>query len=227
MSRIVRGVLFDLDNTLYDRDRTFVAWARWFVQDRLGIQDRAEARTTVDSLVALDARGYGPKDAMFRQIKSQHPNLVEDVEILVTAFREQHLAQLVVDEQTTQLLDALTQGGVPWGIVTNGSRGQLSKVRTLGLEGLTPCVVISEVAGCRKPDPEIFRLAAANLEIQPRDILFVGDNPEADIMGAARLEMQTAWLQRGREWPDHFASSPPNHTIHSLSELLWVAGAES
>ena len=24
----VKGILFDLDNTLYDRDRTFVAWAQ-------------------------------------------------------------------------------------------------------------------------------------------------------------------------------------------------------
>ncbi len=32
----VKAILSDLDHTLYDRDATFLAWARWFVRERLG-----------------------------------------------------------------------------------------------------------------------------------------------------------------------------------------------
>ena len=220
----VKGILFDLDNTLYDRDRTFVAWAQWFVRDRLGVPVGTALADTVDLLVALDANGYGPRDAMFRQLKRHHPCLTEEVETLVDAFREQLLAHLdAVDEGTSQLLSALDRAGMPWGIVTNGSRNQLLKVHKLGLATQTSCVIVSEIHGARKPAPEIFLAAAARLGVDPGQILFVGDNPEADIVGAARVGMQTAWLRRTREWPTDLAEVAPGAVIDSLAELLWVA----
>ena len=35
----VSALLFDLDNTLFDRDRAFMSWAEAFVQTRLASQD--------------------------------------------------------------------------------------------------------------------------------------------------------------------------------------------
>lgn len=222
MSGTVTAVLFDLDHTLYDRDRTFVAWAQWFVRNRLSLREGTEVGAAVDLLVALDANGYGPKEAMFRQIKERHPCLVEEVETLVAAFYGQHLAHVNVDEGASRLLGALGRAGVPWGIVTNGSRNQLLKVRQLGLDTLASCVIVSGLLGVRKPEPEIFRAAAAHLGVVPQNILFVGDNPETDIVGAARVGMQTAWLRRAWEWPGQLAAVAPHHTIDSLTELLWI-----
>ncbi len=225
MAGAVKAVLFDLDNTLLDRDRTFQAWARWFARDRLGLQTDPEADEAVALLTRLDANGHAPKDAMFRAVIGRYPFVAEDVDALVAAFREQLLAQVSVpDEGTARLLEALGQVGLPWGIVTNGSRSQLRKVRKLGLEAVASCVVVSELLGVRKPAPEIFRAAATQLGIAPPDILFVGDHPEADIVGAANAHMQTAWLRRAREWPAHLAACPPHYTIDALPDLLWVAG---
>ncbi len=222
----VKGVLFDLDNTLIDRDRVFLAWAHWFVRDRLGLCDDLSASETIELIVALDAGGYGPKEAMFRSLKDRYPCLAEEAAELVVAFREQLREHIVeVDECASKFLNALERIGLPWGIVTNGSSSQLLKVRKIGLDTRTGRVVVSEMLGVRKPSPEIFRAAADRLGVDPPDILFVGDNPQADIAGAAKVGMQTAWLRRGREWPTHLAAVAPHHTIDSLTELLWVAKA--
>ncbi|MEA2594966.1 MAG: putative hydrolase of the superfamily, partial [Thermomicrobiales bacterium] len=167
--------------------------------------------------------GHTPKDALFHALKERYVALTEPVDVLVVAFREQLLTQLPpLDSSTTDLLAALDDVGVPWGIVSNGSRSQRNKIRKLGLEGRTNCIVISEAVGVRKPDPAIFHLAAERLLVHPAATLFVGDHPDADIVGAAGAGMRTAWLHRGREWPARLASSHPHYTIDTLTDLYQV-----
>src|SRR5215217_703345 len=226
MSGAIKGVLFDLDNTLLDRNRVFAAWARWFARERLRCEIEAEVEECVSFLVGVDAGGYAPRSAVFQRLKEWRPSLSDDVETLVEEFREQLLVQITgLDHGPARLLDALGRAGLPWGIVTNGSPIQLRKIRQLGLETPATCVLVSELVGLRKPDPAIFHAAAAQLEVVPEHILFVGDNPEADVVGAAGAGMQTAWIRCGRDWPLEFADTPPRHTVDSLDELLWLIEA--
>lgn len=223
----IRAVLFDLDGTLLDRERAFAAWAIWFVRERLGLRDPTVQAGAVAEILALDAAGRGDKAAMFRHLLTRYPALSGTPDALVTALRRQlvdHLGDL--DPDPAAVLDALDAAGLPWGIVTNGSRGQLRKIERLGLAGRTPCVVVSEIAGVRKPDPAIFRIAADLLRVDPASALFVGDHPEADIAGAAAAGMRTAWLRQGRQWPEH-APSPPDLVIDSLTELGPIIAAGS
>jgi putative hydrolase of the HAD superfamily len=224
VSHAVDAVLFDLDNTLADRERAFLEWARWFARERLGLDDPAAIGAAVAWLVALDADGYAPKNLMFTSVKGQYPVLAEDVGALAAAFRRQLLTNLPpLDPGAARLLDALDVAGVPWGIVTNGSPAQVHKVEKLGLADRAACIVVSGVVGVAKPAPAIFRTAAAHIGVAPARIMFVGDHPEADMVGANRVGMQTAWLRRGREWPTHLAPLP-DHSIDALRELLWIAG---
>jgi len=219
----ISAVLFDLDNTLVERDRGFAAWAAWFARERLGLTGKG-AEAAVARLVALDVGGYGAKAAMFGAVKERYPALAEEVGALVAAFREELPAHLPpLEPAASGLLAALDAASVPWGIVTNGSAGQLLKLSRLGLDGRTPCMVVSEVLGWRKPAPEIFLAAASALGADPSAILFVGDNPEADVVGAAGVGMRTAWLRRGRVWPAHLAAAPPTFVVDSLAELGWPA----
>jgi len=108
--------------------------------------------------------------------------------------------------------------------VTNGSRSQLHTIQALGLDSRTPCILVSELVGCRKPDAAIFAAAAARLGVPPGAVLFVGDNPEADVWGAHRAGMRTAWLQRGPAWPATISERCADLTIGSLNELVGLVG---
>ncbi len=225
MPHAVNAVLFDLDNTLADRDVGFSRWARWFAVERLGCETPSEIEAAVTSLIARDGGGYTPRDAFIRALQEQHGGLDDDVETLIAALRAQLITHLPpLDDGTTTLLTALDEACVPWGIVTNGSStSQLGKIRKLGLADRARCIVISEEVGVRKPDAEIFRLAAGRLGLAAGDILFVGDHPEADVVGAANAGMRTAWLHRGRTWPSPLDQIAPELVIDSLHDLMWAA----
>jgi putative hydrolase of the HAD superfamily len=228
MGNAVRAVLFDLDNTLANREEAFSRWAHWFARVQLNCSDVAELATSVSTLIALDADGYTPRDALFRTLKAHYPSLLDDVDVLVEHYRRQLVAHLPpLDSGAATLLAALDQASVPWGIVTNGSSlNQRGKIAKLDLERRAHCVVISHEVGFRKPDPAIFRLAAERLAVAEHEILFVGDHSELDAVGAAGVGMQTAWLRRARAWPDQLSPHCPDFVIDSLGELGWVAGKD-
>jgi FMN hydrolase / 5-amino-6-(5-phospho-D-ribitylamino)uracil phosphatase len=57
--------------------------------------------------------------------------------------------------------------------------------------------------GCAKPDVRAYARLADSLTLKPAEILFVGDEPNADVVGPRAAGMQTVWVNRGGVvWPD-------------------------
>jgi FMN phosphatase YigB (HAD superfamily) len=67
----------------------------------------------------------------------------------------------------------------------------------------------------RKPQPEIFYRAIERLGVLAQNSIFVGDNPEADILGAKNAGMQAIW-KRSSHWLEAQAADA---TIDELSEI--------
>ena len=67
-----------------------------------------------------------------------------------------------------------------------------------GVSDLFEAVIISADLGLRKPNPMIFRRMLEILALEPQSVLFVGDTPREDVMGARNVGIPTAWLSRGK-----------------------------
>ena len=141
---------------------------------------------------------------------------------LETFFTE-FLTHISPEAETEEFLDTLADAKIPFGVVTNGSARQWRKIEALGLGKRTACLFVSETFGVKKPDPAIFHAAAACLGVPPADILFVGDNPVADVMGAHAAGMPAAWLHRGQDWPAELEDKP-EFVVSTLGELPAIAG---
>lgn len=91
-------------------------------------------------------------------------------------------------------------------------------VQDTGIAGLFDAIIISADVGLRKPHPEVFRQIAEMLEAAPAEILFVGDTPRYDVLGAHQAGMRTVWLNDRKDplTPDIPA---PDYIIKDLSEL--------
>ena len=114
--------------------------------------------------------------------------------------------------------DARSAGWVPF-VVTNGTvKQQERKLRHTGLDREVAGWVISEGAGIRKPDPEIFQLAAAQAGQPLNGAWMIGDSAEADISGARNAGLPGVWLHRGRSWP--LAEFQPDHTADSFPRAV-------
>ncbi len=87
-----------------------------------------------------------------------------------------------------------------------------------GLAGLFDGHITASGAGAAKPDARIFAHLLRDAGVEPSEVLHIGDDPLADVIGATRAGMQAAWLNReAREWPPQFAL--PLRTISTLAEI--------
>jgi HAD superfamily hydrolase (TIGR01509 family) len=88
-----------------------------------------------------------------------------------------------------------------------------------GLADLFDGHVTAIGAGAAKPDARIFAALSDLAGVSAADVLHIGDDPIADVVGARQAGMQTVWLNRdARDWP--VALAPPARTISTLAEIL-------
>jgi putative hydrolase of the HAD superfamily len=191
---VTKAILFDLDRTLLDRDQAVETFAGQ-QYERLAAQlGHIAKQDYVTTYIALDGRGYTPKDQFCQQLLDTFEIQLSWEDLEQDRKTNFHLA-CVCFPGTDTLLARLQAAGLRLGIVTNGSLYQMTKIQTLKLADYFGTIVVSALAGVRKPDPAIFQLALADLDVAATETIFVGDNPVADIEGAKAVGMQTVWLR--------------------------------
>ncbi len=127
------------------------------------------------------------------------------------------------EQRVLDALAKLADAGIPWGIVTNGTKWQHVKLVNMGIQPEPECLVISKEFGHKKPESEIFTEALRRLGgPQPSETLFVGDNPRMDIHGAGNAGLVTAWMHRGRTWK--WGLPEPDFTIDHVDEVPEILG---
>ncbi|WP_060887188.1 HAD family hydrolase [Streptomyces caniscabiei] len=103
---------------------------------------------------------------------------------------------------TLPTLRTLRGLGLPIGVLSDCSVELAEFWGSLPLAGLVDGVVLSCEAGLRKPDPELFRLAASSLGVESEDCLYIGDGGSHELSGAAACGM-TAVMLRAADWADN------------------------
>jgi putative hydrolase of the HAD superfamily len=205
-------LFLSLDNTLLDRAGAFRAWAKGFLA-HVGAPDY-----DVDWLDSVDADGltscWDLADAIRDRYRLRIPSLD-----LVTEIREGLLAHLRLDPLVAFALRIASDAGWLPVVVTNGeTRVQTEKMVRTGLVKHIDGYVVSEDVGVRKPNPRIFAIAADRVGHRLSGAWLIGDSPEVDIGGANALGIPSAWIRRGRTWPDQrFA---PTRTCDGVIEAL-------
>jgi HAD superfamily hydrolase (TIGR01549 family) len=87
-----------------------------------------------------------------------------------------------------------------------------------GIRDRFEVVVVSADVGWRKPHPEIFQETLRRMGVGAHEAVFVGDTPEADIVGPQGVGMDVIWIDRGTaSLPPNAA--PPTHTVSSFAEV--------
>ena len=100
-------------------------------------------------------------------------------------------------------------------IITNGFQEvQEKKLKNANILGYFDQLINSEMAGVKKPNPFIFRLALQKAEVLASNALMIGDNIEADILGAQAVGFHTLHFN-----PDNDPKHEYCHTIRDLGEI--------
>ncbi|MEO7886918.1 MAG: HAD family hydrolase [Polaromonas sp.] len=97
--------------------------------------------------------------------------------------------------------------------VSNGN----ADIERIGLGRYFRAAISAQQFGVGKPDPRIFHAAAGAVDVQPEEVLHVGDDATLDVLGALNCGMQTVWVNRSDELWAHPAV--PHETVTTLTEL--------
>jgi putative hydrolase of the HAD superfamily len=222
----LKAVLFDIDDTLFDREsaqkltlglilKKHPSLRGGFTREKL-----QQAWNHSDDLAAAEfkasAFNRGSRCRFFLKLLDLPQDQADE---LTDQYLKDYTSLNVPMAGAIELVQELKQY-LQIGVVSNSLADvQYGKIETLGLKNLLSCIVLSEELGIRKPDPRIFHHAAALLNVQPSECLFVGDAFAADIVGAKSSGMLACWLRLR----DSAISDPkihPDYTINSLVELL-------
>ena len=123
-------------------------------------------------------------------------------------------------EDTLPVLSELGKMGVRKAIISNTPWGSPAKlwreeIKRLELDDQTEVVVFCADVGWRKPDRRIFEFTLEKLQANPRDCVFIGDDPRWDLVGPRAVGMEAILIDRRGTIQD-----TEEQPIKSLYELL-------
>lgn len=118
------------------------------------------------------------------------------------------------------VLKQLSHAGYRLGVTGNQPEGAIEQFQRLGLP--LDLYASSTLWGVAKPDPRFFERMAAELGLDPGEIVYVGDRLDNDVLPAQALGMRAVFIRRG-PWGYLHATWPEveqvRYRIDSLTEL--------
>jgi putative hydrolase of the HAD superfamily len=163
---------------------------------------------------------YDMKERLAKVLKSLDFNASAPSQIIpqtLDAYFKDYTRRVDVQKEAIPTLRSLLPR-YRLGVVTNFAypSGIYRILEKFGLEEVFDPIVISGEVGWIKPSPIIFQVALSKLRMSAEQVVFVGDDPEADIKGAKNIGMKTVFLARGSSRCD------ADITISHLSSLTDV-----
>ncbi|MHA7300316.1 HAD family hydrolase [Pseudarthrobacter sp. MDT1-22] len=226
----IRGVLFDIDDTLVDLEYAMTTalrevsehllpgldqtgWERFgriFTHETTHYYDRylAGELTFNDQRLLRGRAALGHFGVDLADGEEAHGWL--------SAYGRLQPTYVRAFEDVLPLLDLLDAAGIPYGAVSNNVHDyQRAKLDGAGLERVRR-LVGTDTVGVAKPEPAIYLEGVRLLGTAPEETLYVGDNRMLDAEGSTAAGLVGVWLNRvGEPGPDF-----SGHEVSSLGQLL-------
>ena len=221
----IRCVVFDLDDTLWPCEPTIVK-----AEEALYSWLQEHYSRVTDCYSLEDLRKQRANYAL------HNPHIAHDV----TALRKQSLDELAQQfaypstmandglalfrkyrNQVKLFNDALPtinnlSKRFKLGVITNGN----ADLKAIGLSDNFEFIVTAEEAGVAKPDASIFEFARKKVNLGCHELLYVGDDPAIDVLGANNSGWKSIWFNpAGKQWLEEIK---PHAQINALGELSYL-----
>lgn len=223
----IRAVCFDLDNTLWDV-WPVIRRAERAMYDFLALKyPRVTAAMTVEML--REAR---------EETARAYPQMAHDFTFLRTQTLRDHAREFgYAEAMAEEAFDAFIQArnevvlyeDVLPGLARLQERFRLftasngnADLERIGLAHYFERSLNARGVGALKPDPLLFHKVIEGTDLQPQQVVYVGDDPALDVVGAWGAGMRAVWINREQaQWPGELGQQPPTvTTLHELAAAL-------
>lgn len=216
-----KAIIFDLDDTLLDRDKAVNQMFLTILEKYYEGTHHSFKNEMLQKFKEYDkcAYGYGDKTNLLEAFFDDFPPKLRLPSDEVQGFWNNHFPNcFFISQDTIKIINTLkTQ--VSMAIITNGvTQRQKAKIIHTNLDSYFDIILISEEVGYSKPDRRIFELALNKLNVQPEETLFIGDDLEKDISGCQNVNINGIWFNP--YGIDNHTEIKPYAEINSLDRLL-------
>jgi HAD superfamily hydrolase (TIGR01509 family) len=233
-----RGVLFDLDDTLFDHRRS----ARAALTEVHRIHGRgtdldAFERQHTACLEIMHAEVLAGRIGLdearrerFRRVFASLGVTLGDADVATaaSAYRSGYMiARRALDGAAELLLAVRPHARI--GIVTNNLlEEQQDKLQYCGLASSIDVLIASEDVGVSKPDRGIFDIALDRMGVEAQDAVMLGDSWANDVAGALNAGIRAIWFNPDRKpAPGGARGVPEVHALTPAADVLpLLLGAE-
>ena len=235
----MKGFVFDLDNTLFDRYGTITEIMRqdqerlmsyinpaYDIEHAIGHVVHTEALNIINGWESVYSRLL--EECFFN--RSNTPTYRQFYDYVMYKFNN----VAVAFPFTVKLLKDIKRSGRKLGIITNGSSDlQNRKIDMLGFRELFDCILVAgayskQMCGREddfeywKPNRAIFDEMSKQLSIAAQDLYYVGDNTNNDVIGSAQAGYVPIWIISKSPWIYDNSQMPINrfYSIEGIRSLL-------
>lgn len=216
-----KAVIFDLDDTLIDRNEAIKNLFFIILNNYYENIDAIKEEKMLRKFKFYDKENYGDSDKIkvLKPFFNEFPPEVIMSEDTMIDFWNKNLPKCFkVNESTLNLLENISKN-MKTGIITNGvTQRQKEKILNSNLNQYFETIIISEEIGYRKPDKKIFEIAMNELKVKAKEVIFIGDNLVLDIMGSQDVGMTGVWFNPSMEVND--SDIKPDYEIRKLENIL-------
>ncbi len=226
--RTIQAITLDLDDTLWPvwptirkAEAALHDWLKTNVPNTAAQLETPESmRAKRDTLIADFP--HMAHDFNFLRTEAIRRSLLkggDDPALATTAYEVFYEARNSV-ELFDDALPALQYLAAKYPIVaiSNGT----ADIQRVGLAKYFKAAISAHEFGIAKPDPRIFKAAAAAVGVNVANVLHIGDDSALDAVGALEAGMHAAWLNReGKDWPheSHFQPEPHYQSLRHVKSL--------
>lgn len=220
----ITDIFFDLDHTLWDFEKnSMLTFKKIFGDHDVSVKLEDFLHIYVPLNLAYwkmyRENRINKPDLRYQRLRRSFDALNYTIEDhLINTLSEEYISNLSsynhLISNSIEVLEYLYPG-YNLHIITNGFQEiQQKKLQNARIDHYFDVIVNSEMAGVKKPNPGIFMLALEAAKVSPEKALMIGDNLEADILGARAVGIQALHYN---------AHNDPAHDhcemIHDLIEI--------
>lgn len=197
---MIKGILIDIDNTLYDYDYTHslamdevYKLAQNFTNLEVFKQAFIKARNIIHSQLINTASSHNRLLYFQKTLELLKVKNVLLAKTLYDTYWNTFLSNLKMYEGVEEFF--IKNNNKKICLVTDLTAYiQYRKIEKMGISKYVDFIVTSEEAGMEKPNCKMFKMALQKMEMQTNEVCMIGDSYEKDIVGAKNINMKAYWL---------------------------------
>lgn len=221
---MIKGVLFDVDNTLIDfmemKKRCTVAAIKSMKKTGLKIGLKKATKIIFETYANYHIEDH----TIYQKFLEQYLGYI-DYKILASgifAYRKTRETQLKPYKGIKKTLRILKNKGMKLGIVSDAPRLQMwLRLKQSGLINYFDFAISFDDTNELKPSIKPFKKALEMMNLEAKEVVFIGDNYDRDVQGAKNIGMHSILALYGNTSiaTDEFFAEKPKEIISIIEKI--------